>query len=337
MPFIVPIFINQQGCTHRCIFCNTRLTNGEASPWPTAETISQTIHTYLGHREKVPEGEIAIYGGNFTGLPMARQEEILRLLWPYMEKGVVSGLRISTRPDEIDEEKIELIHRYKVKTVEIGAQSLDNEILTRAARGHNAEAVVKAVKILKERGFQVVIHLMMGLPGDNREKFLSTVRKTVEIHPHMVRIHPTLVLADTPLAKDFKEGTYQPLSLEEAVCWAAKGVTILRSSGIKVIRLGLQATSSLMEPGNILAGPFHPAFGALVESRIMRDEISYILEEKKVSGARVTIHTSPKKESSVRGEKSENLRFLKDRFCLKEIKVMTAKEEKSFTLEILTR
>jgi len=318
MPLIIPIFINQKGCKNRCIFCNARITGGEETPL-NKDALANLVQHYLKNSKNKGEIEIAVYGGNFTGLPPQEQENILLLLKPFVEQKIAAGIRISTRPDEIDEEKIGILTRYHVTTVELGAQSLDDEILKQANRGHTAEDVIKATGLLKARGFQVGLHLMLGLPGDSLDRFMRTVAKVAEIAPHLVRLHPTVVLAQTALAEDYEKGLYHPLSLEEAVDWAARAVKIFESRNIRVIRLGLQATETLMKPGNIVAGPFHPAFGELVKSKMLRDYACFLLASKETGGATVTFQVPRKIESAFRGKGNENLRYLKEAFHLTRI------------------
>ncbi|MCX7982552.1 MAG: radical SAM protein [Syntrophales bacterium] len=326
MPLIIPIFINQRGCRNRCIFCNERITGEEKETPLDRDSISRLINFYLGNAKKKDEIEIAVYGGNFSGLSREEQERILRLLEPFVKKGIISGIRISTRPDEIKEEKLEILTKYPVTTVELGAQSLDDTVLYLAGRGHTASDVLIATQRLKNRGFKVGIHLMMGLPGDSREIFMSTVEKAIEMAPHMVRIHPTVVLRDTVLAEYFYKGLYTPLNLEEAVDWAAEAVRLFRQNNIKVIRLGLQTTSNLTAPGNIVAGPFHPSFGFLVESRILRDEAATMIARQVPSGSTVTFSIPKRWESSFRGYRNENLKYLKNTFRLDNI-ILIASEE----------
>lgn len=316
MPLIIPLFINHQGCKNRCIFCNERITGGEDETLLNEESVFRVVNSFLINTKKKGKIEIAVYGGNFTGLSPIEQKRILGLLEPYVRGGIVDGIRISTRPDEIDEEKIHLLAKFKVTTIELGAQSLDDGILQAAGRGHSAEDVYKAVKLLKNNGFLVGLHLMMGLPGENRDIFMDTVKKAAEITPHLVRLHPTIVLENTTLADYYRSGRYEPLTLEEAVSRAAEAVKLFRARNIKVIRLGLQATKILMAPGNIVAGPFHPAFGALVESRILRDEAVNLLSGKMWRGAAATFVIPRKRESSFRGPKNANLKYLQETFEL---------------------
>lgn len=321
MSLIIPLFINHRGCRQRCIFCNEHITAGGPAPPLTEEYIRETITTYLTASRKRGHVELALYGGTFTGLPLGEQEAILRRLEPYISQGIITGIRISTRPDDIDDENIRLLAQYGVKTVELGAQSLDDEVLRFAARGHRAKHVTEAVTRLKSHGFFVGLHLMMGLPGDHRETFRTTVEKTIALRPHMVRIHPTLVLAATPLARYYREGRYTPLSMEEALSGAAEAVRRFQQADIPVIRLGLQATKELEQPGNIVAGPFHPAFGALVKSRLLYEQAADLLRQHP-HARDVVFQVPPREESPFRGQRNENLRRLAAQFGLRGVTIV---------------
>jgi len=316
MPLIIPLFIPHGGCPRRCIFCNEYLTAGGAIPPLTPVYIQETVTTYLMRSRRRDAVEIAIYGGNFTGLAASEQERILRLLAPYFATHQVGGIRISTRPDDIDLPTLQLLARYGVKTVELGVQSLNDEVLDAAHRGHSAKDAMDAVSLLKSLGFKVGMHLMIGLPGDRQETFHATIKQTIVLHPHMVRLHPTLVLKGTRLAHYYYEGRYVPLSLDEAIKQAAYAVRRFRAAGIPVIRLGLQTTKELEEPGNVVAGPFHPAFGALVQSHLLYEEAVHLLQDHHHEGRQVLFQVPPRDESAFRGERNENLHRLLTQFRL---------------------
>jgi histone acetyltransferase (RNA polymerase elongator complex component) len=322
-----------RGCPNRCVFCNERITAGD-QPSPFSEdVIIRIVRQYLGcgGPKESPEAsakgrgagrtEIAFYGGNFTGLSAADQRSLLDLAEPFIEKGVVDGIRISTRPDAIHPEQVDLFEAFHVDTVEIGAQSLMDDVLAASNRGHTAADVSTAVRILKDAGIAVGLHLMVGLPGDTREKFAATVEAAVTLAPHMVRIHPTLVLRDTPLAEAFHQGTYVPLTMEEALKSCQYARKRFMDAGIPVIRLGLQTTREMEQPGAVVAGPFHPAFGALVESAAFLDQASEMIRGRDLRNQWVTFHVPFGRESAFRGERNENIRILTERFHLAGIAV----------------
>lgn len=279
MPLIIPIFLMNRGCPHRCIFCNERLTAGDLPERVTAEAFTRTVREHLrrGARRKTGPVQIAFYGGTFTGMDPQEQRRLLELASPFLREGAVDGIRISTRPDGIDAKGLDLLKAWGVTTVEIGAQSLDDEVLLLAQRGHTARDIVRALGLLKGKGFSTGLHLMAGLPGDTPDRFAETVRRTIALRPDTVRIHPTLVLRGTRLAGAFREGIYRPLALDDAVRICRDALRALTAAGIPVIRLGLQTTRELEEPGAVVAGPFHPGFGSLVEASLCFEMASALL------------------------------------------------------------
>jgi histone acetyltransferase (RNA polymerase elongator complex component) len=333
---IIPFFLMNRGCPHCCLFCNERLTAGDRPEQITAEAFAQTIDACLagGMRRKGP-AEIAFYGGTFTAMDLAEQRRLLGLAAPYLADGRVSAIRISTRPDEIDAGRLDLLADHGVATVELGAQSLDDGVLAASRRGHRAADTVRSLGLLKERGFKTGLHLMAGLPGDSPERFAKTVERTIALGPDTVRIHPTLVLRDTALAQAFRRGDYLPLGLFEAVELAKQALRAFAAAGISVIRLGIQTTRELEEPGAVIAGPFHPAFRSLVETSLFLEMAAALLSSAgrddmalRVSGAAsgpatVRFVLSPADVSNFRGRGQENLASLKRRFGLGEICIAT--------------
>jgi radical SAM superfamily enzyme len=269
LPMIIPFFLMNRGCRHRCLFCNERLTAGGHPPGITAGAVRRSVEACLGsHGGGNGPVQIAFYGGTFTGLPHREQLRLLALAAPFLREGSVTGIRISTRPDEIDAATLDLLQAGGVQTVELGAQSLDDGVLMAARRGHSAADTVRAHTLLKAGGFETGLHLMAGLPEDTPERFAQTVSAAIALNPDMVRIHPTLVLRDTLLAKAFTAGRYRPLTLDQAVSLCKDALQAFAAAGIPVIRLGLQTTRELEAPGAVVAGPFHPAFRSLVEAEI---------------------------------------------------------------------
>lgn len=321
-PRIIPIFLPYQGCRQRCIFCNERITTGQSTATLSEEAFKKAVAPYFeGRKPKNGRVQIAFYGGTFTGMAEKEQIRLLRMAMPFIREGLIDSLRISTRPDEIDEDSLDILHDYGVKTVEIGAQSLVEEVLISSRRGHTASDVSSAVDRLHCKGFEVGLHLMAGLPGDSLQSFAATIEQTILLQPDTVRIHPTLVFRDTVLAQLYIEGNYRPLSLAEAVRLSKYALLKLEKAGIPVIRLGVQATPEMEIPGNIVAGPFHPAFRSLVDASIFRDMASSLLSGTAPEGRTVAFTMSEQDVSDFRGHKNENLRFLTEKFQPKEIQV----------------
>jgi histone acetyltransferase (RNA polymerase elongator complex component) len=320
MPLIIPIFIIHQGCRHRCIYCNEEKAVGDHPAKITEAVFCETVYSYLHNSKRRNEpAEIAFYGGNFTGMDREYQRELLEMARYFISQGLVNGVRISTRPDCLDEECLDFLQNFSVKTVEIGAQSLVDEVLRLSWRGHSLSDIRRSSELLKSRGIKLGMHLMVGLPGDSAERFAVTIRETIALHPDMVRIHPTLVLQDTGLAEAFYRGNYKPLSMSEAIEACKAALQKLTAAGISVIRLGLQATPELEKPGAIVAGPFHPSFGSLVEEDVFIDMASSILSGLEVKGKDIAFTVSPQDLSSFRGQKNRNMKAIKERFALREV------------------
>ena len=337
MPLIIPIFIMHQGCPHRCSFCNQQKAVG---PYPEAISeafFRETVLAYLRHGKKKPGGvQIAFYGGNFTGMAKKDQIRLLEYAQPFLNDGSVDAVRISTRPDCLDPEQLDRLKKYGVKIVEIGAQSLVDGVLKQANRGHEVKEVDDAVQLLKANGMQIGIHLMAGLPGDSPEGFAHSVHRTISLKPHMVRIHPTLVFAGTALARDYRNGNYEPLPLEKAVSLCKLALQQFTAAGIPVIRIGLQTTPEMGREGTVIAGPSHPAFRSLVESALFFDRASALLSRGD-TGKTVVFSVSPRDDSSFRGLRNENLRNLQKCFGLSGIRISPVPAQPPGTLDVCSR
>jgi hypothetical protein len=218
--------------------------------------------------------------------------------------------------------------------VEIGVQSLDDHVLLLSRRGHTAKEAARGVDLLKKSGFITGVHLMVGLPGDNPARFAHTIDRCMEMRPHMVRLHPTIVFEKTELAEAYRAGHYVPLSLSEAVEICKYALKRFKAAGIPVIRLGLQTTSHMEAAGSIVAGPFHPAFHALVEESIFYDRAYDLLSQYPVAGKEIALSVSPRDESYMRGQKNGNLRKLKEQFHVRDIAVKPDKESARGTLVV---
>jgi histone acetyltransferase (RNA polymerase elongator complex component) len=277
-PLIIPIFIMNRGCPQRCVFCNERVAAGNFSPKVTREFFDAEVASYLRwSKDKTRSVEIAFYGGSFTGLPEKEQEQLLAWGQDYIQKGLVTSIRISTRPENLDEHQLLFLRAGGVRMIEIGAQSFNDRVLRDANRGHDAQAIVRAMQCIRSHGLKSGLHLMAGLPGDTKESFLQTLNRTVELRPDTARIHPVVVFQDTALAEEFRRGRYQPLSLEEAVDWCRLAWETLTPAGISVIRFGLQLTPEMRQEGAVLAGPLHPSFGSLVYSAVFYSAVRKLL------------------------------------------------------------
>lgn len=317
MNLIVPLFLMARGCPHRCVFCNERVTAGDYPGTMTEREMGEAIALWRSRARATPKRtQLAFYGGSFTALPRSEQLALLMAARGFIRRGLVDDLRISTRPDAIDAAGVRMLKEYGVRTVEIGAQSLDDAVLARAGRGHTAGHVARAVAVLREEGMETGLHLMVGLPGDTEERFARTVAQAVALRPDMVRIHPTLVLGGTALAEEFRRGDYRPLTLPEAVEICTFAVRRFAEAGIPVIRLGLHTTPQMEAAGGIIAGPFHPAFRSLVDEALFFEKAASLLKRVSPSAGRVTLFVAPQDASSVRGRRNRAIHTLRERFGL---------------------
>jgi histone acetyltransferase (RNA polymerase elongator complex component) len=308
---IIPFFIMHRGCPHRCVFCNEALTAGIHPARITEECFHETVHRYLDTpSRKKGDVQIAFYGGTFTGMEEGEQKRLLQLAAPFLQAGRIDGIRISTRPDEINAANLDLLKKAGVTTVEIGAQSFDDDVLLQSRRGHTAADTVRSLGLLAEKGFQTGIHLMVGLPGDTPEKFAESVERAIALHPGTVRIHPTVVLRNTRLAVDFATGAYRPLTLEQAVAQSKTALRKFACVGIPVIRLGLQTTREMEEPGAVVAGPYHPAFRTLVDSAMFLDMAESLFASTGALQTDATFFVSPGDISNMLGLRRDNLTAL---------------------------
>ncbi len=334
MPLVIPVFIPHEGCPHRCVFCNQRRISGQAGGPVRGRDVVRTVTTWLARAGDRPGGQVqvAFYGGSFTALEPVRQEELLAAVAPFLAKGLVGSLRLSTRPDAVDPERLALLGRHGVTLVELGVQSMDDRVLARAGRGHDSEAVVRAVRLLREASLQVGLQLLPGLPGETRRSLMRTVERIIGLRPDMVRIYPALVLAGSPLARMYRQGRYRPLTLAGAVVRVAWMKSRFAAAGIRVVRMGLQAGPALEDA--LVAGPWHPAFGELVESRRMLRRTRQVLA-RVPAGEQVLLSISSRDQSLFRGQRSANIRRLArlglaDRFVLR-----LDPEQPRFTLRCL--
>lgn len=313
-PLIVPIFIPNQGCPHRCVFCDQEKITAQ----PARQMDGHGVREILGQAgrsaffSKRKHREIAFYGGTFASLPENTIRELLEAAAPYLEEGSYHSIRVSTRPDSLDEQKAALLKGLGVATVELGTQSMDDDVLRMTRRGHTARDTERSTELLKQQGFRVGIQLMPGLPGDSEERFSSVVRKIIRLKPDMVRLYPVVVIRGTELAQWVEKGTYQALSLEQAVRICAESCIRLEEAGIPVIRIGLMTSSTLREKGEILAGPWHESFGHLVRSEIYQRKIAAFLpgpgEAKKIC-----IRVPSKDVALLRGHRNAGIRQIEER------------------------
>jgi histone acetyltransferase (RNA polymerase elongator complex component) len=315
-PVVIPVFLSHAECRQHCLFCNPKAT-GAGGPDPSSlQRFIDTSLQQIPSRHRGRQKQVAFYGGSFTAMSPEKQISYLREVHPFLAAGRIDSIRISTRPDALGEEILSLLQEHGVRTVEIGVQSMIDDVLLLSNRGHSAADTISAISRLKQRNFDVGAQLMIGLPGDTMERFLNTLDLLIPFRPDFLRIHPTLVLRGAPLETLWRSGQYVPLSLDEAVQWLKRGLLLLEKASVPVARIGLQPTREL--EAHLLAGPYHPSLSQLVRSAIALDMASHLLHlcgEK--THARFFCH--PKEMSTVRGQRNGNILKLLDRFRFKDI------------------
>ena len=304
----IPIFVPHKGCPNDCVFCNQKKITGQTEENSFIET-EKIIEETLSTLKRPYYAEIAFFGGSFTGIPEKIQRGYLEIARRYVSDGKVDGIRLSTRPDYITPEILDMLKEYGVTAIELGAQSMDDEVLIKNRRGHTAEMTKQATSLLKEYGFETGLQMMTGMYGSDAQKDIFTGREIVELKPDTVRIYPTVVLGDTALEKLFKSGEYIPPTLDETVEICASLNRIFEENNVKIIRMGLQSTDLICEKGGIIAGAYHSAFGELVKSRVMRDEI----EEKVKLGEKIIVVPKNKRSIAI-GQKKSNIRYIKEKY-----------------------
>ena len=319
---IIPIFIPHLGCMHECIFCNQKKIANKITPAKQSDIkdIIDFALSKITNKENI-NIEVAFYGGSFTALPLQTQEELLQPAYDALIKQEINSIRLSTRPDCINDKIINTLKKYKVKTIELGVQSLDDVVLKNAQRGHSSTDVLKSVELLKKNGFICGLQIMPGLPGENWESLIKTCLGVIALNPNFIRIYPTIVIIDTKLAKLYQKNLYSPLSLEEAVAKTAYLKYLFKINDIPVIRTGLQATDLLSKGDVILKGPYHPSFGEMVDSYLFYMFFSRFIEDipNYNHNSEILLHHNPKDTSKIRGLNCMNLEKIKYKYSISKI------------------
>lgn len=279
----------------------------------TSEDARNIIEECLETIDKDADVEIAFFGGSFTAIDIDIQKSLLSVAKEYVEKGLVKDIRMSTRPDCIDEDILSMLKEYKTSIIELGVQSLDEKVLLDSIRGHQSEIVYKSSKMIKNSGIKLGLQMMIGLPADTEEKCIFTAKKFVELKPDCVRVYPTLVVKDTGLEKLMEQNKYNPFTLEESVNIVKKVLVLFYVNNINVIRVGLQATDDIQIGKAVLAGPYHPAFRELVEADIIKDYLEFvILQNKNIK--QMLVKANKKNISKIIGNKKTNVKYMEEKF-----------------------
>lgn len=320
---ILPVFVPHWGCPHACVFCNQRRISGAQRP-ATAQDVENCIAEAAAFLPKGGKRQLAFYGGSFTAIPVKEQEALLAAAKAALDRGAIDAVRLSTRPDAIDEAALARLRRFGVETVELGAQSMDDAVLRLAGRGHTAADVERAAGLVRAAGFRLILQMMTGLPGADDASDLETARRLISLRPDGVRVYPTVIVRDTALHDMWRAGTYREHTVEDAVRVCAKILPLFEQASIPVIRLGLNPTEEL-SGGAAAAGAYHPALGELVKSRIMLEKARALLRGTE-PGSRVVLQVGRGKTSQMAGQHRENISRLLAEYALADLKIREKSE-----------
>ncbi|PKM57124.1 MAG: radical SAM protein [Firmicutes bacterium HGW-Firmicutes-3] len=299
----IPIFVPHNGCPHDCIFCNQKKISGYNASF-NEHQVRDEIEAYLSTVKGMPHIEIAFFGGSFTGIPIEEQKSYLELATEYIHKYDLDGIRLSTRPDMITKEILDLLSHYPVIGIELGVQSMSDEVLLASKRGHTADDVIKACKLIRSYPFDLGLQMMLGLPKDTVALSLYTADQIIGLDPDMVRIYPTLVIKDTELATLYQHGLYTPWDLETTINLCLDILPRFEAAGIKVLRIGLQTTQEIQLGRDVVAGPFHPAIRQLIDEQRL---VNYILDFVSDMEAPICIEANHKLYQTLVGHRKRHL------------------------------
>ena len=318
----IPVFVPHLACKNDCVFCNQKRIAGKENQYLTQKELYNFLNDAVKQLDKkFTQTDIAFFGGSFTGIDEAAMENFLQVVKEIKQQyNRITGIRLSTRPDYINDKILNILKEYGVTDIELGAQSMDDGVLKASNRGHNAEDIIYASNLIKTYGFRLVLQMMTGLPKDNYEKTMESGRKIIELKPDGVRIYPCLVIKDTKLEQIYLSGEYVPQNLDQAVAICAELHEMFETNGIKILRIGLHS-SDLTKNQSVVAGPFHPAFGELVAQISYYKKARILLNEQNLSSKNVVITVNYGCLSKMIGNKRENIKKLENEFNIK-IKVV---------------
>ena len=306
--YIIPIFIPHRGCKNECVFCNQKKISGEMRTVTPSDVRQEILNWLNNFKIKNRPVQVAFFGGSFTGLELNEQEEFLKVAYEFIKEKKVESIKLSTRPDYINEENLELLKRYRVRCIELGVQSMADDVLYASKRGHTAQDVKVASKLIKKYKFELGHQIMIGLPNSTEEKEIYTIKECLKLKPDVIRIYPVYVLKDSKLYDMAINKEYMPLTLEEAIERTKKVYEECVKHKVNVIRIGLQTTEEINEDNMNILGPVCDNYKERILSSIAKDELC-----KKVSKLKkynkVNIIVPEKTKNFVIGNKKENIEY----------------------------
>ena len=324
----VALFVPDEGCPHRCSFCNQKTISGKTKRLELAD-IDSAVKKALESAD-CNKGEIAFFGGSFTAIDKNYMISLLERAKMYIDRGLFAGIRVSTRPDCINEEILDVLKYYGVTSIELGCQSMDDEVLRLNNRGHSADDVVKSAKLIKDYGFEFGVQMMTGLYGDNDETAIETARKLIALSPDTARIYPTVVLENTDLERLYRLGQYRPQTVDEAADLCSELLLMFHNADIKVIRVGLHSGGNVEE--GFVAGAYHPAFREICESRIYLKKVLAEIKRQSTEKGDITVTVGSSFVSMMAGQKKANSQKLREMGY--NLKIKQDKNMKKYEIEV---
>ena len=316
----IPIFIPHLGCPNMCVFCNQHTISGHGELDPSC--VDGEIERVLATAGEDSEREIAFFGGSFTGIDRALMIDLLDRAQRYIDKGAAGSIRLSTRPDYINDEILSILSSYSVRTVELGLQSMDDRVLAASKRGHDRACAERACRAVVDAGFELIGQMMIGLPLSDGERERETARRICELGASGARVYPTVVFRGTELAEMSEKGIYVPITNEEAVLRTRDVLDIFDRAGVPCIRVGLCASENLSDPEEVLGGASHSAIGELAMGELYYDRICAEIEKRGYRGGRLVIYVSCGSVSKASGQKRRNKTRICEKYGFNSVKVL---------------
>lgn len=316
--YTIPIFIPHKGCPNSCVFCNQKKISGQIKN-VSLDEVDSKIQEYLGYyTNKEKKIEIAFFGGSFTGIDINDQEAYLKIAYKYIEDGKVDSIRLSTRPDYINTEILDLLKKYGVGTIELGVQSMDDNILNIAKRGHTSLDVVNASNLINSYGIRLGHQVMIGLPESTLESEIYTIKECLKLNPKQLRIYPVYVIGDSELYDMYKDGRYVPLTIAQAVKRTIEVVHYCQETDISIIRLGLQSTDEITSSNANIYGPVSDNLAEYVMAGVIREEIEKQIKNignmeqliVHIPSKYVSVTIGPKKVNKIYFEQKYNMKYV---------------------------